>query len=62
MRARDAVGRTITEVRQSRHYDHARAKTVWSIDRIELDDGSSLVFHPSDDGNDLYVSAQAVRG
>jgi hypothetical protein len=60
MRARDAVGRRVVRVAQSQHYDQSRQELVWSIDWLELDNGARIVFHPHDDGSDLFVTADVV--
>ncbi len=61
MKARDAVGRTIVAVKQSRHYDGQLGRVVVALDSIELDDGTVLLPTSHDDAIDTYVTLHALK-
>lgn len=59
MRTKDAVGKRIEYISQTRFFDAAIGETVVALDYILLDDGTVLMFQPRDTGTDTYVVAWA---
>ena len=61
VKVRDAVGRRIVAVHQSRIHDPQLGQMVVALDSIELDNGARIVFGARDRHYDQYVIADVVK-
>ena len=61
MRTRDAVGRKIVAIRQTRFYNGELRQHVTTLESITLDNGVVIVLHPHEHYVNAYVTASLVR-
>ena len=61
MKSRDVVGRRVTGVRQSRHWNAHLSEFSYTVAWIELEGGVRIVFHAEETEDCPHVTASVVR-